>query len=229
MTNASCPGSGTQPWQLRHGPRCLPCLSPLSQSSRRNSVQRAEAMESDGKAKTVPDHRHVLAYRVNATQPHRLSGLCVLLVCSSTATRLETEMIVQGITVEQFNDAVAKAGAAYADNLAAEIGSEFSRTRFSARVTIKETGAQQGLPTEELASGQRRSWSGRRIKAACWHAYRDVLVEVFNISPDANVYTTMAKYKGRTGFENEYPATADRNIGSMMQPAYMPELCDCCY
>jgi hypothetical protein len=141
----------------------------------------------------------------------------------------KTEMIVQGITVEQFNDAVAKAGAAYADNLAAEIGSEFSRTRFSARVTIKETGAQQGLPTEELASGQRRSWSGRRIKAACWHAYRDVLVEVFNISPDANVYTTMAKYKGRTGFENEYPATADRNIGSMMQPAYMPELCDCCY
>lgn len=136
-------------------------------------------------------------------------------------------MIVQGITVEQFYDAVAKAQVAYGNNLETIIGTKHSDTRFRARVTVGETGFQLYGKGDELAPGQRRSWSGRRIKAACWHVYRDVLNEVFNINPEANVYTGMAKYKGRKGFEDNYPATGERNIGSMFQPAYMPDLCDC--
>lgn len=75
--------------------------------------------------------------------------------------------------------------------------------------------------------GTRRSWSGRRGPYACWHAYRDVLREIFKEYPNATVRTSMARYDGAAGFEREYPGTADKNIGSMFQPAYMPDLCEC--
>jgi len=75
--------------------------------------------------------------------------------------------------------------------------------------------------------GARRSWSGGRIPSACWHAYRDVLAALFDQRPAARVRTALAVYRGREGFERDYPATAYRNVGSAMQPAYMPELCDC--
>ena len=75
--------------------------------------------------------------------------------------------------------------------------------------------------------GSRRSWSGRRGPWACWHAYRDVMLGVLTEYPDAVITTSMARYEGIAGFLSEYPKTADRNIGSMAQPAYMPDLCDC--
>ena len=74
--------------------------------------------------------------------------------------------------------------------------------------------------------GARRSYSGRRGPWACWHAYRDVLRELFTISPDATITTTMARYTA-ANFETTYPATAYRNIGSRTSPAYMDEMCDC--
>ncbi|HEX2616631.1 MAG TPA: hypothetical protein VHL57_03760 [Flavobacteriales bacterium] len=135
-------------------------------------------------------------------------------------------MQITGITPSDFQLAVHKANIAYGGNLTAEITSVQSPTRFRARVVPVQSGAQ----TEAVgisAPGARKSWSGRRIKAACWHAYRDVMIEVFNINPDARIYTGMAKYKGREGFEANYPRTADQNIGSMVQPAYMPDLCEC--
>jgi hypothetical protein len=77
------------------------------------------------------------------------------------------------------------------------------------------------------APGARRSWSGRRMPAACWHTYRDVLNVLFEMHPDAIVRTSMAVYKGLDGFREEYPNTAYKNIGSQFNPAYMPELCEC--
>jgi hypothetical protein len=80
---------------------------------------------------------------------------------------------------------------------------------------------------DSRGKGARTTWQGRRGPYACWHAYRDVLTELFDIVPDAKVTTTMAVYDGRRGFEREYPATADRNIGSAIDPGYMPDLCEC--
>lgn len=146
-------------------------------------------------------------------------------------------MIITGITPEQFIQIVARVGAlSYQHNLQAEIGRRYTRAdgscqRFHARVIPVESGArlsQCNVGTERLsAAGARRSWSGRRIAAACWHAYRDVLAGVFEVNPNARVVTAMSKYVGLSGFHANYPATANANIGSMMQPAYMPELCDC--
>jgi hypothetical protein len=81
--------------------------------------------------------------------------------------------------------------------------------------------------TDGYGPGARTSWTGRHAHAACWHAYRDVLAELFERFPKATVRTALAVYRGREGFERHYPATAYVNVGSQMQPAHMPELCDC--
>lgn len=75
-------------------------------------------------------------------------------------------------------------------------------------------------------NGSRSSWSGRATRAACWHAYRDVLRAVFAEYPHAVVTTALARYEGAAGFESTYASTAYKNIGSMAAPAFMPDLCD---
>lgn len=82
------------------------------------------------------------------------------------------------------------------------------------------------LPESSRQNGARRSWSGRRVKAACWHAHRDYLRALFAECPDAVIVTALARYTADT-FEDVYPSTANRNVGSMLQPAYMDELCEC--
>lgn len=132
-------------------------------------------------------------------------------------------MQITGITPAEFTEAVTKAGINYNGNLEAQITSVQSPTRFRARVVPKTSSSAPKTP----APGARLSWSGRCVKAACWHAYRDAMYAVFAINPKARVATSMAVYKGIEGFEAQYPQTGDQNIGSMMQPAYMPDLCDC--
>src|SRR6478735_3573461 len=135
-------------------------------------------------------------------------------------------MQITGITPQDFTDAVAKVSALYGDNLTAQITSVQSRTRFRARVIVKESGASTRKDGGS-APGARKSGSGRRLAASCWHAYRDVMYAIFDVNSNARIYTFMAKYKGREGFEAIYPATARQNIGSFEQPAYMPDLCEC--
>lgn len=143
-------------------------------------------------------------------------------------------MIVTGITPMDFAEVIAKLNeTTYQGNLTAEIGKVHSAHRFGARVVPLDSGAKGGwgnlgdIAYNASAPGARRSATGRRLKAACWHAYRDVLAAVFDLNPEAKVYTAMAKYIGRDGFYVQYPKTAHTNIGSMAVPAYMPELCDC--
>lgn len=76
------------------------------------------------------------------------------------------------------------------------------------------------------ANGARHSWSGRRTVSACWHAHRDFFYVMFRFSPNAVIKTMMATYTAEN-FDQTYPPTGDVNIGSQMQPAYMPDLCDC--
>lgn len=135
-------------------------------------------------------------------------------------------MQITGITPEQFSCAVAEAAKLYQGNMRAEFSSVQSNTRFRARIVPYQSGA-AFLPVGVPAPGARLSWNGRRIKASCWHAYRDVMIEVFRINPKARIATGLAVYKGIEGFEANYPRTAYMNIGSMMSPAYMPDLCDC--
>lgn len=113
-----------------------------------------------------------------------------------------------------------------------------SRDRYNGNITVHQDakdlhGARKPRMRGRLTvissreAGARRSWTGRRMPAACWHAYRDVLAEMFQRFPDATVRTSMATYKGKAGFLAQYPGTAHRNVGSAISPAYMPDLCDC--
>jgi hypothetical protein len=154
-------------------------------------------------------------------------------------------MIITGITVEQFKQAVDRAGAnyrfddaprfplqgryaQYGHNLRACIGTEYNQTRFSARVIpLFTANGMYRFPKRRLAPGQRRSWQGRRINAVCWHADRDVLREVFATNPHAKVRTRYAKYLGIDGFLREYPKTARMNVGSAAKPISPLDLCEC--
>lgn len=75
------------------------------------------------------------------------------------------------------------------------------------------------------ADGSRTSWTGRHGRYACWHAFRDVLAAILLEDPKATIRTGMATYGGAQGFLDTYPGTADQNVGSMVRPAYMDELC----
>ena len=99
-----------------------------------------------------------------------------------------------------------------------------------------DTGTRKPRCTARLAArdshgaGARVCWSGRHGPWACWHAYRDVLAAVFYANPEAVIRTGIGGgtlYRGRDGFLAAYPATAGVNIGSQVQPAYMPDLCEC--
>lgn len=135
-------------------------------------------------------------------------------------------MRLRGITLDDFNASVARVnvmvteeGKTYNGNLrvhqdAHEIGSRVITT--VGRLTVESS----------REAGARRSWSGRRCQAACWHAFRDVVRDLLANHPDAVISTSMARYTA-DNFEDTYPQTGERNIGSMVQHAYMPDLCDC--
>lgn len=123
-----------------------------------------------------------------------------------------------GITIDQFETAVHTVSARYGGNLIVHRDAKAISGRSSrGRVVVRASGGE----------GARRSWSGRRGPWACWHAYRDVLSELFDVNPEARIRTSLTTYDGARGFQLNYPATAYKNIGSMVSPAYMPELCDC--
>lgn len=75
--------------------------------------------------------------------------------------------------------------------------------------------------------GHRVSHTGRRIPSACWHVHRDFMKAIFDIAPDAVLRSCRAVYRGKDGFERDYPATAHINIGSMMQPLSFANACEC--
>ena len=75
--------------------------------------------------------------------------------------------------------------------------------------------------------GGRRSHSGRRVAAACWHAHRDVMRAIFETAPDAILVTALARYEGAADFADKFEATGDTNIGSAFNPLEMRYACDC--
>lgn len=126
-------------------------------------------------------------------------------------------MKVTGMNAEKFETIVNNVNRKYAGNIVIQTITPITDNRFSVKMGTANS----------RAAGSRTSWSGRRGKYLCWHGFRDVIAAVFAENDSARVQTGMAVYRGKAGFEDVYPDTANVNIGSMMQPAYMPELCDC--
>lgn len=70
-------------------------------------------------------------------------------------------------------------------------------------------------------TGSRIGHSGRRVKAACWHVHGHFFDELFKINPECFV---LAQSKRITKEEGNWQ---DWNIGSIMNPMYFSEACDC--
>ena len=128
-------------------------------------------------------------------------------------------MIISGITRSELFEVVAKLNApsAYDGNINVE-NCETKNVKGD-RLSVKFG------TLDSKRHGSRRSWSGRHGKWLCWHGFRDVVRGVMEVNPQAVVRTGVAVYKGKDGFENTYQDTGTRNAGSMMQPAYLPEMC----
>jgi hypothetical protein len=128
-------------------------------------------------------------------------------------------MIITGITKQEFSDVVAKlnAPALYDGNIVIENCESLNAkgTRLSVKLGTADS----------KRHGSRRAWSGRHGKWLCWHGFRDVFRAVMAVNGEAVIRSAKAVYKGSEGFEATYPSTADINVGSMFQPAYMPEMC----
>lgn len=138
-------------------------------------------------------------------------------------------MYVSGIYFHDFVTIVDHVNDRYAGNIAIHDGyRELNGPRFRARIRAIESGAGV-LPAGQSAPGARRSGGPgeRRGPWACWHAYRDVIAGIFELNSDAIVRTALETYSGRTGFEQGYPMTGWRNMGSLAYPRRMPQLCDC--
>lgn len=127
-------------------------------------------------------------------------------------------MIVSGVTAQDIRDVVAKLNASdYDGNVVIERLDTLNRK--DSRHTLKLGTA------DSRKHGSRRAGSGRHGRWLCWHGFRDVVRAIMAVNPDAKVRSAAAVYDGSVGFERVYPSTAERNVGSWAQPAYMPELC----
>jgi hypothetical protein len=133
-------------------------------------------------------------------------------------------MLFSKVTVEAVEACIAAVNPRYEGNVMGEWQRtgirptmlNHTHTRWRGRIMVRDS----------RAVGARRSWQGRRMPAACWHVTRDVLGEVLRVAPEAKITTQMATYTAAT-WEERYPATAYVNVGSALQPRYMPDLCAC--
>lgn len=97
------------------------------------------------------------------------------------------------------------------------------RTRKDGRVTYilkLRAASSKGL-------GARRAASGRRTVSVCWHAHRDVMRAIYAVDPSATIITMLATYDSASNFEATYGFTGTVNVGSMVAPGNIRDLCDC--
>ena len=95
----------------------------------------------------------------------------------------------------------------FAGNLEFNNFQRLSDTRY--RVTLKVK--------DSKGPGARRGFTGRRLINACWHAHGTFFDY---LPPDTKIVTA-----GLTTYPGE--PWQDRNIGSLIQPLYFSEACDC--
>ena len=67
----------------------------------------------------------------------------------------------------------------------------------------------------------------RKVAAVCWHGHRDFMRSLFELEPTAKIDSSFAKYHGVEDFESRFEATYKHKIGSIMEPRYYGDACQC--
>lgn len=126
-------------------------------------------------------------------------------------------MIAKNTTPADLAQAMRDVNAEYNHNLRFKRGPEVYGRGFRFTLTVKNS----------ASIGARRSHQGRRIAAACWHAHRDYFRALYKLSPSAVISSALATYDGADDFEETFPGTGYRNIGSQAEPMSMHDACEC--
>lgn len=84
-----------------------------------------------------------------------------------------------------------------------------------------------GKKYQRLGFSRTSNGNRRRIHSVCWHGYRDFMAAVYAVDPDAVFRTALATYRNRAEFERTFPATGDKQVGSMADPVRYRDLCTC--
>jgi len=82
-------------------------------------------------------------------------------------------------------------------------------------------------PLDGSEQWRRRSNTGRRIWAVCWHGHRAFMRVLFALNGEGVIISTHARYDGRRDFEQSHSWTGDKNIGSHFNPMSFRDACDC--
>ena len=108
--------------------------------------------------------------------------------------------------------------------------------KFQGNITIKaepEKVQRDGRPVVHVrlgvkssnGPGGRRSREGRKIAAACWHAYGEFFDALAAADPECEIQ--VAGLNDRKWLLAEDHGWQDSNIGSMYYPLYHSEACEC--
>jgi|SRR6185295_5766246 len=87
------------------------------------------------------------------------------------------------------------------------------------------------LTLDDSRRWQRRSHTGRRVHAVCWHGHRAFFRRLFELAPTAVVQSS-ARLNGvnvrytAESFERDHPDTGQTNIGSLFEPCAYVDACD---
>lgn len=129
-------------------------------------------------------------------------------------------MIIRNATAAQLYEAVDLTSKDYNSNVRFKNGPD----------PVNQKGTGHRLTLTVHASGKmggRRSHSGRKVAAACWHVHRDFMRHLYRLAPDAVIQSALATYRGSEDFENTFEATGDRNMGSAFEPCAVRNACEC--
>jgi len=74
---------------------------------------------------------------------------------------------------------------------------------------------------------QRRSYKGRRVHAVCYHGRLAFYRALYTYAPEAIVQTAVATYRSANELEACKGEAAGRNVGSLAEPLFYNEACDC--
>lgn len=126
-------------------------------------------------------------------------------------------MIGRNVTEHELTQAMRDVNKEYGRNLRFKNGPTCEGRGFRFTLTVNTSAGQGG----------RRSNTGRKIAAACWHAHRDYFRALYKLNPSAVIKSALATYEGSADFEAQFEATGDRNIGSAFEPQSMRTACEC--
>ena len=131
-------------------------------------------------------------------------------------------MILGNVTPFQIGKAASRAGVAISQRGIRPEGSRY-------RVTLAPT-----LNNGGKVAYQRRSHTGRKVAAVCWHGHRAFMRELFKLAPDALIITSISwsgkqklRYEGSEHFEAIHESTGGGLIGSISKAIAYKHACDC--